>query len=250
MKKIKIWDKVFAALIILLWQIIGETKLVPEYMLPTPTKIAAALWSEKAVIWDNLKITLTEAALGMVFALVFALVVAILMDRIKIFYDMFYPICVITQTIPTVAIAPVLVLWFGFGMTPKVVLVFLTCFFPIVVSLLGGFENADENILKLYRSMNAPYRRIMLDVKLPYAAESFFSGLQIAASYGVVGAVVAEWLGGDGGLGVYMTRVRKSYRFDKMFAAIIVISVLSLVLMKTIKFAEKKILPWKEKERK
>lgn len=250
MKKIKIWDKVFAAAVLLLWQIVGELKIVPEYMLPTPTKIIGAFWDEKIVIWNNLKITLSEAALGMALALVVALVIAVLMDRVKIFYDIFYPICVITQTIPTVAIAPVLVLWFGFGMTPKVVLVFLTCFFPIVVSLLGGFENADKNILKLYRSMNAPYWRIMVDVKIPYAAESFFAGLRIAASYGVVGAVVAEWLGGDGGLGVYMTRVRKSYRFDKMFAAIIVISVLSLVLMKTIEFAEKKMLPWKEKERK
>ncbi|MBQ7876590.1 MAG: ABC transporter permease [Clostridia bacterium] len=246
MKKIKIWDKVLVVFILILWQIAGSFEWVPSFMLPTPVKILTALWQDKTLIWDNLLITLSEAAIGMAASLVFAFVIAVLMDRVKIFYDMFYPLCVVSQTVPTVAIAPILVLWFGFGMMPKVLLVFLTCFFPIVVSLLGGFKTADENIIKLYKSMSASYWKILIDVKIPYAAESFFSGLRISASYAIVGAVIAEWLGGNGGLGVYMTRVRESFRFDRMFAVIIVISVLSLLLMKIIKIIEKKSMPWKK----
>ena len=146
---------------------------------------------------------------------------------------------------PTIAIAPLLVLWFGFGMTPKVLLVFITCFFPLLVGLVAGFESADAGILRLYRSMGAGYLRVLWDVKLPYAAESFFAGLRISASYSIVGAVIAEWLGGEGGLGVYMTRVRKGFQFDKMFAVIIVISVLSLLLVEIVDALKKRILRWK-----
>lgn len=250
MGKIKIWDKVLIGIILVLWQIAGMAELVPAFMLPTPTKILTALYIDRALIWENSLITLSEAAAGMAMALIFSFLLAIVMDRVKIIHDLFYPLCVVSQTVPTVAIAPILVLWFGFGVLPKILLVFLTCFFPLVVALLTGFESSDKNILRLYRSMNASYLKILIDVKIPYAAESFFAGLKISASYCIVGAVIAEWLGGEGGLGVYMTRVREGYRFDKMFAVIIVISALSLLLIKMVEFVERKAMPWKKRERK
>lgn len=245
----KIYAPLFLLAVVVIWQIAGTLEWVPSFMLPTPTKILVALWQDRALIWENLLITLSEAAMGMGLALVFSFVMAVIMDRVRVIHDIFYPVCVVSQTVPTVAIAPILVLWFGFGMLPKVMLVFLTCFFPLIVALLTGFESSDKNILRLYKSMNASYIKVLFDVKIPYALDSFFAGLRISVSYSVVGAVIAEWLGGEGGLGVYMTRVRASFRFDKMFAVIIVISGLSLVLMKLVKIIEKKMTPWKKFEK-
>ncbi len=245
MKKIKIWDKVLIAFILIVWQIVGECSLVPKFMLPTPVDVILALIGDWRVIFSNLVISISEAAMGMGFALLASFVMAIAMDRFKLVHEMLFPICVVSQTVPTIAIAPLLVLWFGFGMTPKVLLVFITCFFPLLVGLVSGFDAADKNVLRLYRSMGAGYVKTLFDVKLPYAQESFFAGLKVSASYSIVGAVIAEWLGGEGGLGVYMTRVRKSFQFDKMFAVIIVISALSLLLIKSVEMLEKRVLKWK-----
>ena len=118
-----------------------------------------------------------------------------------------YPVLVVTQTIPTIAIAPLLVLWMGFGMAPKITLVVITTFFPIAIGLLNGFQSVDEDAINLMRSMGARRLQIFRIIKLPNATASFFSGLRISAAYAVVGAVVSEWLGGFEGLGVYMTRV-------------------------------------------
>ena len=241
----KIYAPALLACLVIIWQVVGMLGIVPRFMLPTPVDVCEALISDWRLIGENALISLYEAFLGMAFALSGSFVVAVMMDRFRIFREMFYPVCVISQTVPTIAIAPLLVLWFGFGMTPKVLVVFITCFFPLLVALVSGFESADANILRLYRSMGAGYLRVLWDVKLPYAAESFFAGLRISVSYSVVGAVIAEWLGGEGGLGVYMTRVRKSFQFDRMFAVIIVISVLSLLLVKCVDMIRDRVMKWK-----
>ncbi len=245
----KIYAPLFALGLVVLWQIVGMMEIVPAFMLPTPARVMEALIADWQVLLSNLWVSLSEAAIGMAFALVGSFIMAVLMDRFSFLHHMFYPLCVISQTIPTVAIAPLLVLWFGFGMAPKVILIFVTCFFPLLVALVTGFECADKNVLRLYRSMDASYLKMLFDVKIPYALDSFFAGLRISVSYSVVGAVIAEWLGGEGGLGVYMTRVRKSFRFDKMFAVIIVISVLSLLLMKLVEVIRDKVMPWKKFEK-
>ncbi len=249
MKKIKLWDKALVVIILILWQVTGMAGLVPRFMLPTPVDVLKALISDWRLIGENALISLYEAFLGMAFALAGSFVAAVLMDRFRIFREAVYPVCVVSQTVPTIAVAPLLVLWFGFGTTPKVLLVFLTCFFPLLVSLVSGLESADKGVLRLYKSMGAGYLRVLWDVKLPYAAESFFSGLRISASYSIVGAVIAEWLGGEGGLGVYMTRVRKGFQFDKMFAVIIVISVLSLLLVKLVDILKARCMRWKNVEK-
>lgn len=245
--KNKLCVALFFAAVVLLWQIASMCELVPRFMLPSPVEVVLALLGDWKILLGHLCVTLSEAFFGMGAAVLAAFVFGVLMDRFRLVREIFYPVCVVSQTVPTIAIAPLLVLWFGFGMLPKVLLVFITCFFPMLVALLGGFEMSDKGVLRLYKSMNASYIRMLFDVKLPYALESFFSGLRISASYAIVGAVISEWLGGEGGLGVYMTRVRKSFRFDKMFAAIIVVSVLSLLLMKLVELVEKKAMPWKIK---
>ena len=244
-KKEKVLPIAVFSAVLILWQIVGMIELVPSFMLPTPYKIVRVLVEEFDLILENLWVTLYEAMAGLVVAVICAFLLGVMMERFKAVHDIFYPMAVVSQTIPTIAIAPLLVLWFGFGVLPKVLLVFITCLFPLLVAFLQGLDSADKNVLRLYRSMDASYIKMLFDVKIPYALESFFAGLRISASYSIVGAVISEWLGGEGGLGVYMTRVRKSFRFDKMFAVIIVISLLSLVLMKIVKLIEKKSMPWK-----
>ena len=154
-----------------------------------------------------------------------------------------------TQTIPTVAIAPLLVLWMGFGMAPKVTLVALTTFFPIAVSLLEGYASTDKAAADLLRSMGASRWQIFRHLEFPTALSYFFSGLRVSVSYAVVGAVISEWLGGFEGLGVYMTRVRKAYAFDRMFAVILFIVVVSLLLMALVTLLRRLAMPWEAYEK-
>ena len=166
------------------------------------------------------------------------------MDRYDKLYKAFYPLIVITQTVPTVAIAPLLVLWFGYEMMPKVILIVIVTFFPITIGLLEGFRSADKDMMNLLRSMGAGRLQIFRYIKMPGAMSRFFASLRISASYSVVGAVISEWLGGFSGLGVYMTRVKKAFAFDKMFAVIFLISIISLILMKLVDILQKKSMPW------
>lgn len=214
-------------------------------MLPSPYDVVKAFIDNFSVMMKQASVTLQEACYGLLIGVALAFIVATLMDRFSFLHKAIYPILVITQTIPTIAIAPLLVLWMGFGMAPKITLVVLTTFFPIAVGLLGGFASADEDAINLMRAMGANRYQIFKYVKLPNAMPSFFSGLRVSASYSVVGAVISEWLGGFEGLGVYMTRVKKAYAFDKMFAVIVFISIISLLLMALVNLLEKTVMPWK-----
>ena len=197
---------------------------------------------------ENAKVTLAEAFIGLLCGVTIGFLMAVLMDRFEKLYKAFYPLIVLTQTIPTVAIAPLLVLWFGYEMLPKVILIVIATFFPITVGVLEGFRSADEDAVNLLRAMGASRMQIFRYIKFPGAMGSFFASLRISASYSVVGAVISEWLGGFSGLGVYMTRVKKAFSFDKMFAVIFLISFLSLVLMKLVDLAQRKCMPWENQK--
>lgn len=239
----------FISVMIFAWWLICKMEIVPGFMLPSPKSVASAFVNEMPLLIENAKISLTEAFLGLSLSVGAGLFLAIIMDEFEFFKKMLYPVVILTQTVPTIAMAPLLVLWMGYSMAPKVTLIFITCFFPIVISTMGGLTAVDKDIIKLFKSMGAGRLKILLWVKLPSAIEGFFSGLKAAVSYSIVGAVIAEWLGGNGGLGVYMTRVRKSYAFDKMFAVIIFISIISLILMKLVDILQKKSMPWKNIEK-
>ena len=223
-------------------------ELVPAYMLPSPIDVVKAFVDNFSIMMKQAAVTLQETFYGLLIGIAIAFVIASLMDRFTIINKALYPVLVVTQTIPTIAIAPLLVLWMGFGMAPKITLVVLTTFFPIAIGLLNGFESVDPDAINLMRSMGATRLQIFRIVKLPNATASFFSGLRISAAYAVVGAVVSEWLGGFEGLGVYMTRVKKAYAFDKMFAVIVFISAISLVLMGIVVLLEKISMPWVHKK--
>ncbi|MBQ6322265.1 MAG: ABC transporter permease, partial [Lachnospiraceae bacterium] len=176
-------------------------------------------------------VSLQEAIYGLIIGVVLAFIIASLMDRFETLEKALLPLLVVTQTIPTIAIAPLLVLWMGFGMAPKITLVVITTFFPIAVGLLDGYKSVDPDMIRLMKAMGANEKQVFYHVKFPASLPFFFSGLKISASYAVVSAVISEWLGGFEGLGVYMTRSRKAYAFDRMFGVILVIVVISLLLM-------------------
>ena len=230
------------------WQGACSLGLVPNFMLPSPVQVVSALVADFPLLLSHMWTTLSEAALGLVIGVAVGFVFAVLMDKFETFYLAFDPLLTVSQTVPTVAIAPLLVLWFGYGLMPKVLLVVLTTFFPVTVALASGFRSVDPDQVDLLRTMNATEWQIFRYAKLPAAMEQFFSGLRISATYAIVGAVIAEWLGGNSGLGVYMTRVRKSFSYDRMFAVIIVISALSLGLMKLVDLLQRVCMPWKRAE--
>ena len=233
-------------IILLLWLVLSETGVVPAYMLPSPVDVLKAFAGDFTIILRHSAYTLTEAAAGLMMGVLLAFIMATLMDRFIVLDRACYPLMVITQTIPTIAIAPILVLWMGFGMAPKIALVVITTFFPIAVGLLDGYRSVDRDSINLMRSMGAGRVRIFTHLKFPAALPHFFSGLKISASYAVVGALVSEWLGGFNGLGVYMTRVKKAYAFDKMFAVILFIIIISLLLMLLVQCIRKASMPWEK----
>lgn len=230
--------------ILLIWQSVSMTGLIPGYMLPSPLQVVQAFIRDIPLLMGHASVTLLEAALGLICGVSLGFLSAAFMDAFEPVRKGLYPILVLTQTVPPVAIAPLLILWFSYGIAPKVVLVVLVSFFPIAIGLLEGFQSVDEDMLRLMRSMKANRWQIFWHVKLPNALGEFFSGLKIAVAYSVVGAVIAEWLGGFSGLGVYMTRVKKSYDYDKMFAVIFLVSAISLLLMAIVKVAQYYAMPW------
>ncbi|MGI6155965.1 MAG: ABC transporter permease [Enterococcus lemanii] len=232
--------------LLLLWQLVSFFGLVPSFMLPSPIQVGQAFIQDFSLLAFHARVTLIEAALGLVLGVFFGVVVAIVMDHFEKVKEAVYPLLVLTQTVPTIAVAPLLTIWFGFGIFPKVVLIVVTIFFPVAVAMLNGFSSVDQDELRLMHSMGANTRQILWHVKLPASLGDFFSALKIGVTYAVIGAVISEWLGGFEGLGVYMTRVRKSYAFDKMFAVILLISLISLLLMAVVNLLEKIAMPWKK----
>ena len=243
----KIWSCSAIVCVLVMWQVVCSVGIVEAFMLPSPIAVVRAFVAEFPTLMGHSFVTLAEAFLGLLLGVALGFVMAVLMDQFDGLYKAFYPIIILTQTVPTVAIAPLLVLWFGYEMTPKVILIVIVTFFPVAVGLLGGFKSADTDSVSLLRAMGAGRWQIFCYIKFPGALSQFFAGLRISASYAVVGAVIAEWLGGFRGLGVYMTRVKQAFSFDKMFAVIFLISIISLLLMKCVDVLQKKCMPW-EKE--
>lgn len=235
----------FIILVIILWQFIVDRGMIARYILPSPwdiLKVCIAIFPE---ITGHMYITLQEALTGLFMATILSVILAVLMDNFIMVKKALQPLLVVSQTIPIIVLAPLFVMWFGFGMLPKIMVVILVCFFPIVMSLLEGLNSLDSDLLNLMKSMKASRWQIFHLAKFPASLGSFFSGLKIATTYSIIGAVIGEWMGGKAGLGVYMTRVRQSFALDKVFATILVIIVLSIMLFKIIELIQFLVMPWK-----
>jgi len=242
--KNRIYPVVFFIAILIIWEIISRSGILPQYVLPAPSNIVVSLVVNFPSLLDDMIITLLEALIGFAIAILLAVAMAIIMDSVIGFKKTVYPVMIISQTIPIIILAPLFIIWFGYGYTPKVVIVVLICFFPITISLLQGLVSVDRELIDLLRSMGASKFQLYRFVKIPSAMPNFFAGLKIAATYSIMGATIGEWVGGKNGLGVYMIRAKQSFATDRVFAAIIIIVVLSILLLKIIEFAEDKYMPW------
>ncbi len=221
----------------------------PNWILPAPTSILKTLVQERYIILEHTWVTLNEALIGFTLAIVISLILAVLIDSSSFLKRGIYPILVTSQTIPIIAIAPLLFIWFGFGILPKVVVVVLVAFFPIVISLVDGFNQTDQGLISLLKTMNATKTQIFLKVRFPSALSSMFSGLRIAGTYSVMGAVIGEWLGASKGLGMYMKNTSHSFLTDKVFAAIIVVVTLSIAIYSLLLILEQLAIPWQRKKK-
>ncbi len=244
----KMIPTVFLMMLLGIWEGVVRIGGIQPYILPAPSDVIKALISEMSVLFPNMLVTLYEGAVGLLFATILALALAVIIDFAPLIKRAVYPVLVISQTIPTIAIAPLFLIWFGFGILPKVIVVVLVCFFPIVISLIDGMEAVDKDLLNHFQLMGATKFKRFLHLKLPFGLLNFFSGLRIAATYSIMGAIIGEWLGGNQGLGVYMTRAKSVYAIDKMFAAIVLIILMSMILFAVIGGIERIVTPWKYKK--
>lgn len=248
MKNWKSTDKLYPSAgilgLLILWQLVVELRNVPSYILPTPLDIGRALVQDYSLIFFHLKVTLYESLVGFFFSILLAFLLALLMDSFEAVKKTLYPILVISQTIPIIALAPLFIIWFGFGVMPKVVIVILVCFFPMAISLVDGMDGVDDDYLKLFETMKATKLQVLRHLKIPFSMGAFFSGLKIAATYMIMSAVIGEWLGGDRGIGVYMLRAKNAYALDRVFASIVVIVFLSVLIIALIEGIGNRVLLW------
>ena len=242
--KYKYYPIVFFVVLLLIWETISRFEVFPPFILPSPSSILVSLVTGFTSMQYDILITLFEASTGFIIAIILSVAIAVAMDSIIGFKKTIYPVLIISQTIPIIIIAPLFIIWFGYGYAPKIIIVTLICFFPITISLLQGLIAVDKELIDLLRSMGASKFQIYKFVKIPSAMPGFFSGLKIAATYSIMGATIGEWVGGKSGLGVYMIRAKQAFETDRVFAAIIIIVILSILLLKIIEFVEKKNMPW------
>lgn len=252
MKKLKNIDNKIAPIILSiillsLWEVIVSFGKIEKYILPAPSDVIKVLVSDFKVMLPHIGATLYEGFVGFIIAIGLSIVLAIIMDISPIIKKSLYPLLVVSQTIPTIALAPLFIIWFGFGALPKIIVVVIVCFFPIVISIVDGLEGVDRDLINHFKLMGASKLNIFMHLKLPYGMINFFSGMRIAATYSIMGAVIGEWLGGDKGLGVYMTRARSAYALDKMFASIVVIVIISMLVVFIVTKIEKVCTPWNNK---
>ena len=233
--------------LLILWELLCRTLMLESYILPAPSKILTVFWEKRALLMMHTSYTLYEAVVGLLLSCLFGILAALVMYRFRFVEKAVSPLIIISQTVPIIALAPLVMVWFGIGIGPKIGIVVLVCFFPVAVSALSGFKLTDPGMINLLRTMGAKSGRIFIEVSLPSAAPQIFTGIRMAATYSVMGAVIGEWLGAKAGLGIFMTRAISSHRADMLFASVFVVVLISLGLYVITEFLERLLLPWRRK---
>lgn len=232
-------------LLLIIWQVLVPIFDVPDWLLPTPLQIGMETVNAWPNYSDHLWATIRLSVIGLLIGSFFGLSVAIVLHLVPKLRETFYPLLILSQNVPIIVLAPLLVIWFGFGMLPKLVIIVLVCFFPITIAVLDGFRQTSEDLLHYMKMAGATKRQIFWKLEWPHAMPSIFSGLKIAATYSVMGAVISEWLGAQEGIGVYMTLASSSFRTTQVFVAILLIMGLSMVFFSAIVLLEKRVIRWK-----
>lgn len=235
---------VFLGVLVVAWQIVSTYGSVPEYILPAPTAIAARLVSSWPVLADATLVTTQEVLLGFAIGVVLGIALAVPIAYSRVVRDTLYPLIVASQAVPKIAIAPLLVLWLGFEIWPKIAVTALMVFFPVTVTAAQGFGSVDRNLLDLLRSVHASPAQIFLRIRLPHSLPQIFSGLKIGITLAVVGAVVGEWVGADSGLGYLLVYANTMLDSTLLFAALFLLIALGVVLFLLVDLAERLMVPW------
>ncbi|EFM12998.1 binding-protein-dependent transport systems inner membrane component [Paenibacillus curdlanolyticus YK9] len=236
------------ALIVIVWQLVVDGGAVERWELPSPTDIVHEAASIAPRLLDHTSATLQLALIGFMIGAAAGIVLAAFLHLIPGAREAISPLLILSQNIPIIVLAPLLVLWFGFGLTPKIVLVTLVCFFPVAVSMLTGLRERDARLAEYLRMLGAGRWRLFASLELPYSIPYVFSGLKIAATYSMTSAVVAEWVGADRGLGYFMQLSRKGFMAPRVFAAVIIIVAISLALYSVIVLIERLMIRWRPKK--
>lgn len=246
----RVWPPVVAAAVLLAtWHLVAISGVVPTPVLPTPGRILEQTWLQREALIHHAVPTLTATALGFTLSVVSAFVIATALDFSNLLQRAVMPLLIVSQTLPMIALAPLVVLWFGFDLLPKVLLVAFLTFFPMAISLLQGYASADPDMQALLRSMGAGRWQVFRHVRLPSATPYFFSGLRVSITYAVVGAIFAEYAGAVAGLGVYMQMAKNVFRTDLVLAAVLVSSLVTLLLYALVSLIQWAGLPWLRVER-
>lgn len=231
----------FAA-VLLLWELLVYLLKTPDYLIPAPTAVYRAFIESFPILLDHTLATLLEVLLGFSAALILSVGLSLLMARFKPLYRILWPYMVISQTIPLYVLAPLFMVWFGFGILPKVLIVLLVCFFPITAGFVQGLVSTEPELDELLVVMRATPAQILWKIRVPQALPQFFAGLKIAAAYSITGAVLSEWAGAQKGLGIFLTRSMKTFKTAALFADVFIIILLSLLLFFIIHFIEMKVI--------
>ncbi|MEK5333000.1 MULTISPECIES: ABC transporter permease [unclassified Lysinibacillus] len=233
---------IFIAFLLVIWEVVIRLADIPHWLLPAPSAIVTEGVHSYKTFMPHVFATIQLAVLGLAIGIFFGLSVAILLHRSATVRAFVYPILIVSQNVPVLVLAPLLIIWFGFGLLPKLIIICLVCFFPIVIAAMDGFRQTSSELKHYFAMIGATKGQTFWKLEWPFAYPSIFSGIKIAATYSVMGAVIAEWLGAKKGIGVYMTLAQSSFRTDRVFVAIFAIVLLSLLLFGVIRFVEKLVV--------
>ena len=230
--------------LVVLWELWVKLADVPKWQLPAPSAVAVELVSSKALLWKHTLVTLEEIAVGFAAALAAGLLLAAGIAYSRVLERSVYPIVIASQTVPVVAIAPLLLIWVGYGLAPKIIIVALICFYPIAVNTVDGLKAVDPDMLNMVRAMGASRWQVFTKLQVPTALPFMFSGIKIGISVSVIAAIIGEWVGASEGLGYLITYSQPLFLTARVFAAIFVLSIMGISLFVLAVAAERMMMPW------
>lgn len=229
---------------IALWEVFCTLYEISELILPKPSAIAIVFVDRFSLMMSNFGVTAVESTTGLGLGILVGVVIAFIMVYVPAVERAIYPLLVISQAVPKIAVAPLFIVWFGYGLGSKVLVAFLVCFFPIVIDTLAGLKSVDRDRLMLARSMKAREWSILTHIRVPSALPHFFSGLKVAVTLAVIGAVVGEFMGSSAGLGSMILSAQSFVNMPEMFAAIGMLSILGIILFYAVVAIERLVIPW------
>ncbi len=227
------------------WDLIAEALEIQPFLVPAPSDVAEALWRDRELLADNAWVTAQEVLLGFALALVAGIAFAVILHLSDVLRRAFYPLLMASQTVPVIAIAPILVVWLGYGLGPKLVIIALVCFFPITVNTLDGLRSVDPELPRMMRTLDAGRGQVLRRVELPSALPFLFSGAKIAAVVSVIGAVFGEWSGANQGLGHLILISQGQLQTSRVFAAVFVLSAIAITMFGLLSLLERHVAWWR-----